>query len=295
MKKCKNGHVFLDDTLMFCTRCGEPLEPVTDAGNQDELVVDNKDVNKPIKKKGCFKKIIIILAVVVVCLVAGYSYLINAATYLRLEPNELHASKGGGDCTIEVDYDGYVWSINHEPNWVSTTDAGDVIRLSVRPNTTGEVREGSITVQSGKQLAQIVIRQNAVATSIKASETAVKFSKKGGIKYVTVETDGNEWTVKYPDWLNVSCDEDKMHVKCPSNSDYYRSGQIIVTEDNVMCSIFVSQGGKCPDCNGKGEVLCTGCYGMGGTGFGFYYTTCFFCGGRGSITCGSCKGTGYKE
>ncbi|MCD8266820.1 MAG: hypothetical protein LUC33_06665 [Prevotellaceae bacterium] len=167
--------------------------------------------------------------------------------------------------------------------------------ISIDPNETGEIREGSVTVKSGKLHATLTIRQNAVATYVSASVSSVSLSKDGGSEVVTVETDGCEWEASCPDWLTVTKDDDELHIKAKSNKGACRYGQVTVSEDNVRYNIFVSQGGKCPVCNGNGLLLCGSCAGTGGWYLGFSYMQCYACGGSGKVACGNCGGTGYKE
>lgn len=67
--------------------------------------------------------------------------------------------KAGGECKVDVDYDGYVWTINHKPDWVNIDERDEYFNITVMPNTTGQDRQGTITVQSGKRLAQVAIGQ----------------------------------------------------------------------------------------------------------------------------------------
>ena len=83
---------------------------------------------------------------------------------------------------MEIDYDGYVWLINHKPEWVDIDENDNDFTIRVNPNQTGQAREGSITIQSGKQLAQVVIKQMGYATRIKASENTLNFHLQAGKK-----------------------------------------------------------------------------------------------------------------
>lgn len=296
MKECPICHTQYDDSLNFCTKDGHQLNNVETsrvASPQDE----NRQSDHPRGRGGCLKKIIIGCVIVVIGLIALYNYLANATTYLRIEPNEIRASKAGGSCKVDIDYDGYIWTVNHQPEWVDIDENDNDFLLSIGPNQTGQVREGSITIQSGKLLSQVVVKQNAYATMIKASETSVKFKKGGANKDITIETDGCSWEAEYSNWMNVTKDEEEtLHITCPRNDGEYRTGTITVKEDNARVTISVTQGGDCNNCHGNGEVSCNSCLGMGGMGgFGMYYSSCMWCGGRGKVTCGLCKGTGVRE
>lgn len=91
----------------------------------------------------------ITLIVIVIGFVVLLNYIMNAATYLRVEPNMLVADKNGGETVVDVDYDGYVWVINHIPDWIEVEEYEQSFNIKAEENLTGHNREGSITVQSG--------------------------------------------------------------------------------------------------------------------------------------------------
>ena len=168
--------------------------------------------------------------------------------------------------------------------------------IHVEPNLTGQMREGSITIQSGKQLAQVVIRQNAFATYVRASETSLKIGRSGETGNIAIESDGCNWIAEYTDWMVVTKESDtELRIKCPNNTGEYRMGTITVREDNARSVINVYQAGDCNNCHGSGEVSCNSCLGVGGMGFGMYYSSCMWCGGRGKIRCEVCGGSGVRE
>lgn len=291
MKECPICHTQYDDSQNFCIKDGSQLKPILGTATPPKE-------EKPIKRRsgGCLKKIIIGAIIVIIGFVLLYNHLTNAATYLRTEPSEIAVSKGGGECNIDIDYDGYIWTVNHQPEWVDIDENERDFDLKVFPNTTGQPREGSITIQSGKQLAQVIIRQNAVATVIRSSETSVKFGENGGNREITIETDGCNWEAEYTNWMTITKeDNDELHIRCPRNDDEYRTGTIVVKEDNARVTIYVTQSGKCNNCHGSGSITCGACNGMGGSGYGMFYANCIWCGGRGSSQCGSCGGSGQRD
>lgn len=294
MKECPICHTQYDDSLYFCTKDGHQLKSI-ETSHAETQKQENGQINQPREKKGCLKKIIIVCVIGAIGLIALYNYLVNAATYLRAEPDEIHAPKAGGSCKVDIDYDGFIWTVNHQPEWVDIDESNNDFLLSVGPNQTGQVREGSITIQSGKLLSQVVVKQNAYATMIKASETSIKFSKGGANKDVTIETDGCSWYAEYSNWMTVTKDDEaRLHIICPKNNGEYRTGTITIIEDYARVTISVTQEGDCNNCHGNGEVSCNSCLGMGGIGFGMYYSSCMWCGGRGKTTCGTCNGKGIR-
>ena len=262
MKECPKCHTQYDDTMSFCTKDGcRLIEP----GNA--TVAENNPPLRPKQKGGCLKKIVVSVVLLIIALVAFYNYIMNAATYLRVEPNMIKVVKAGGECKVDVDYDGYVWTINHKPDWVNIDERDEYFNITVMPNTTGQDRQGTITVQSGKRLAQVAIGQLGYATRLKTDEYSLNFSSSGG----------------------------SQKLKCDENDDEYRTGTIVLSEDNVSQSVFVVQGGTCNVCHGEGDKTCSYCLGTGSSGFGWYSTTCMWCGGKGKLECSTCNGTGKRD
>lgn len=300
MKECPKCHKKYDDSINFCTDCGAALNKV---GNQlpvsHPYVSSDRTVDKSIEKprrSGCLKKIIIGVVALVVAFIGLLHYVNNAATYLRVEPNQLKASKCGGKIKIDVDYDGYVWTINHVPDWIEVDENENSFEVSVGKNVTGSRREGTITVQSGKLLAQVAILQFGVATVVRGSKSNLKFGKSGGSQTVSIETDGCELSAESSDFIQTSfSDGGDLIVRANSNSGDYRTGQVRVYEDNQSWTIMVEQAGKCNVCHGSGKISCNLCSGMGTIGYGMFTATCMSCGGNGSFQCGMCHGTGDRN
>ncbi len=256
MKECPKCHTQYEDSMNFCTKDGYQL-----VGKEINSAGDNVPGSKPRKKGGCLKKVVICVVIAVIAFVAFYNYVKNAATYLRVEPNQIGATKAGGECKVEIDYDGYVWFMNHKPDWVDIEENENDFTLKVNPNQTGQAREGSITIQSGKQLAQVIISQMGYATRITTSESNLKFSSSGGKGTLIIETDGCGWEAQFPDWLSIKEDDGEAVITCKRNTEEYRTGRITFKEDYVSTTVYVTQGGKCNNCHGDGEVNCSYCWG----------------------------------
>lgn len=318
MKECPKCHTRYDDSQNFCTKDGEklvvveekktetaakpvPIKRTKDPHEGGEETVVRSQIGSPkggsnSKKGGAGGKILIALVLIAVAGFAVYNYLNNSATYLRVEPEQITVPKGGGHYDVGIDYDGHMWKVNYSPDWVSASKDGQSVYVLVSPNTTGETREGSVTVQSGKLHTSVEIKQNAYATVLRSSFTTLTFSKSGGIQGFEVETDGAGWEAYYPEWLTVTnSDYEILNVECPENEGEYRTGLITLKEDYLQFSISVTQGGVCDQCHGKGTVPCSVCMGAGGFGYGMYYTQCMSCGGTGSVQCGFCHGSGERE
>lgn len=288
MKRCENCKTTFSDSVNFCTECGQTLVYVSDS-TQHESEDDIPKLKRK-KKKSIWKVILITITIIIIGFIGIINHIINAATYLRVEPDILVADKSGGETIVDIDYDGYIWVINHIPDWIEVEEYEQSFSVKVESNLTGQNRDGSITVQSGDFLAQVVIQQKGQATYIKASKTSIHFDEDGGRETVTIDTDGCNYTVEYPDFLSVSTDDDEIKIKAYGNSDEYRSGYVTISEENVRTRIHITQGGVCNVCHGDGSSTCSQCLGMRLWGI-----SCWMCGGSGSITCSSCQGTGNRE
>lgn len=290
MKECPICHTQYDDSMNFCTKDGSQLIGVSAINSNNQTSQLSKK-----KKGGCLKKFIVGMAFVVIAIIALYNYIMNAATYLRAEPNQIGLAKAGGKCKVEIDYDGYVWLINHKPHWVDIYENDNDFTIRVRPNQTGQTREGSITIQSGKHLAQVVITQLGCATYINVSENNLKFSSSFDTYSLSIKTDGCGWEAQHPDWIKIIKNEDGALIGLETNDGEYRIGNVVFKEDDVSTTVYITQGGLCNNCHGNGVITCTGCWGMGGSGYGMFYTQCIWCGGSGKIQCGVCGGSGKRE
>ena len=293
MKRCENCKTTFSDSVNFCTECGQTLVYVSDSSQYESG--DNHQTPKRKKKRSIWKILLITLLVLVIGFIALLNYVMNAATYLRVEPNMLVVDKNGGEAIVDIDYDGYVWIINHIPDWIEVEEYEQSFSVKADENLTGHNLEGSITVQSGKFLAQVLIQQKGQATYIKASKTSIHFDEAGGRETITIDSDGCNYTVEHPDFLFVSTDDDKIKIRAYRNSDKYRTGYVTILEDNIRTRIHISQGGICNSCQGSGRVFCGQCMGQGGWGYGMFYSQCWLCNGIGSLQCGTCDGTGERE
>lgn len=301
MKRCNICGREYPDSLSFCTNCGSKLSDgitVTTEPHKGSPTEESKSVKtpKPKSKSGkIIKRVLIAVVAVIVVLFLWGSHLMNSTTYMTFNSQgELYA-KSGGTSSVNIDYDGYVWEVNYKPSWVSIDEYDDSFTIHCQPNTTGQDREDHITIKSGKIVQTLPIGQYGQTQFIKLSESSLKSDIDGGSIHIDIETDGSGPEISYPKFCRIEDHtEYGFTLIISSNSEYSRSGTLYVKEDNVSASIYISQEGKCQDCNGHGTKTCPSCGGMGSTGFGYYSINCFTCGGTGSIRCYSCSGSGIR-
>lgn len=301
MKRCNICGREYPDSLSFCTNCGSKLSESSTVMSEPQY--DNRTNNdisgkpsKPKSKSGkIIKRALIAVVAVIVILFLWGSHLMNSTTYMTFNSQgELYA-KSGGTSSVNIDYDGYVWEINYKPSWVSIDEHDDSFTIHCQPNTTGQDREDHITIKSGKIVQTLPIGQYGMTQFIRLSESSLKSDIDGGSIHIDIETDGSGPEISSPKFCRIEDrSDDGFTLVVPSNNEYSRSGTLYVKEDNVSASIYITQEGKCQDCNGNGTKACPSCGGMGSTGFGYYSMNCFTCGGTGSIRCYSCSGSGIR-
>lgn len=290
MKRCPDGHITHNDSLTFCTECGKRLEPYSGP----EIVQGHRGQND---KKGAWyviKRVLIVLAVVIVAAVLWISHIINSTTYLTFNTEAVVFSKGGGSEYVSIDYDGVIWEVTYSPYWIDCSESGDNLILIASSNATGETREDHITVKSGKIVSQLPVGQLAAATYLNVNPTSVNVDREGKTVFIAIESDGVTQDITYPgDICSVDTDvPGGFNVSFDYNGGVSRSGTITVKEDNRQASISVHQTGDCRYCNGNGKNSCPYCFGTGSIGFGYFSTICTACGGSGEKTCSYCRGTG---
>lgn len=298
MKHCNICGSNMSDNMSFCTNCGSKLSGSVMSSN----ITDKKDLpeTKAQKKQSSktgkiIKRVIIGVVAVIAVLFLWGSHLINSTTYMTFNSQGELFAKIGGTAEVNIDYDGYVWEVNYQPSWITIDEYNNSFTIHCLPNTTGHDREDHITIKSGKIVQALPIGQYGQTQFIRLSESSLKSDMDGGRIHIDMETDGSNPEISYPQFCRI---EDKSDygftIVVPCNSEYSRSGTLYVKEDNVSASIYISQVGKCQDCDGRGHKTCPSCSGFGSTGFGYISVTCFTCGGSGTINCYSCGGDGVK-
>ena len=333
MKICRNCNKEYPDNLNFCTECGGALEeaqkeaqsvkepeiqPEKEPGVKVEhekasvpppvppvpgngAVFQSGNAAQPIKKKGKVWKTLVIV-VVAVAIVAGlvYSHFKNSTTYIRTNPSEILFTKVGGEYSVSIDYDGYMWDVTYEPSWCTVYKHDKSFTIYCDVNRSGSDREDFVTIKSGKLITQVYVGQYGHATYLELSDNYVKVDSDGGSVDIEMNTDGDDFEFLGPDYCSVSNQTSSgFTLSFDANYDSGRSGQITVQDGNTSASLSFYQSGICSACAGRGQVSCGWC---GGTGQmtnyniygGYYMSDCSVCGGTGRVDCSLCGGTGER-
>lgn len=309
MKHCGNCNKNFPDDMNFCTECGGKLVEIpevavppkfegvsTGAADSKPAETTVPDGEKPKKRGGkILKRVIIAVVVIIAILFLWGRHIINSTTYMTFNVQGLLFSKGGENAEVNIDYDGYIWEVSYKPSWVNIEEHESSFVVECEPNTTGADREDHITITSGKVVMALPVGQYGAARYLRLSESSLAFDTDGGSARVDIETDGSSQDISYPDFCRLEDMEDGgFTLVVDENEGYTRSGRVNVSEDNVGASIYISQEGTCPDCDGRGEKSCYSCGGSGSIGWGLYSSACYACGGNGSIRCSSCGGDGVR-
>lgn len=170
------------------------------------------------------------------------------ASFIGFSSNRVSVSPREETKYIDVKTDGTSWSIMSKPSWVEVTDNGNnTLKLVIAENE-NDKRSGNLTVKSnnGHTSSLAISQGTSRASYIRAGETSIKAGTSGLDKYISVITDGKEWTVSdHPYWIDVTPYEDKLYIEVNSNSGKMRDGEIVLASNNGhRASISVKQDGE---------------------------------------------------
>jgi len=149
--------------------------------------------------------------------------------------------------TVTINTDGYDWKYSVTPHspWLIDSKSGKTLTLRAYKNP-GNARNATITLTptSGNVTpVTIFVMQPKEATYIKTGSKTVSFSRKGGDKTISLQTDGDNFTYNKPYWLSIQNNGNTITLKCAENSgSYKRSEKIVLKSDNINSSpIHVKQ------------------------------------------------------
>jgi len=173
------------------------------------------------------------------------------ASYIGFNSGSISVSPREETEYVDVRTDGTSWTIISKPYWVEASDNGNnSLKLIISENETDQ-RSGTLTIKSNNgQTATLAINQGTPKASyIRAEQTSINAGISGLDKYITVSTDGKDWSVySSPSWLTVTpyIKDQKIYVEIPSNRGYYvKEGEIILASNNGhQATISVKQDGN---------------------------------------------------
>ena len=171
------------------------------------------------------------------------------ASHIEFKDNNISVSPKEDTVYVDVITDGTSWSIISKPDWIIASDNGNnSLKLVVHKND-NDKREGVLMVKSNNgHASSLLINQcTSKASFIKTDQTSIFAESSGLDKYISVITDGTEWSVySKPDWLSLTpnYDSNKLYVEIPLNSGKVKEGEIILASNNGQyVTISVNQDG----------------------------------------------------
>lgn len=171
------------------------------------------------------------------------------ATYISFNNSSVSVSPREETKYVDVRTDGTSWSIVSKPSWVTASINGDnSVKLEIEEND-NDKRSGSLTIRSNNgHTSSLAINQGTSRASyIRAGQSSISAGKSGLDKYISVSTDGKDWSVySKPSWLSVTPNYEgmKIYVEIPSNSGKMKEGEIVLASNNGhRATIKVSQDG----------------------------------------------------
>lgn len=170
------------------------------------------------------------------------------ASFINFNNSSISISPREETKYIAIQTDGTSWSIMSKPSWVEATDNGNnTLKLVVAENE-NDKRSGNLTIKSnnGHTSSLAISQGTSRASYIRTGQTSIKAPTSGLDKYISVITDGKEWTVSdHPYWINVTSYVDKLYIEVNSNSGKMRDGEIVLASNNGhRASISVKQDGE---------------------------------------------------
>lgn len=299
MIKCNKCGSMNEDDASSCTNCGYHFvrnEQYLKITPQDMYINHNKKIkSSPIYTKWEFWVLLLVITI-------GVVYFINRsnpATYIQASPKQEPFLRTGGFYDMDIDTDGD-WEISYCSDWITAKPIEKGLRIICSSNNSGENRKGWITLSSGKTHVRIDVYQNGFASYIKIDKSHLNVGKAGGTYTLTVQTDGEDFNVQYPNYCTVNTSTASFRITIPENNGWARTDNVTVYSDKQAINLTFSQKGLCPICDGTGEMICGKCGGSGNiiTGYDYFGNTtienCTDCNGSGKLECTTCEGTGIQ-
>ncbi len=165
-------------------------------------------------------------------------------TRLSVSSTSLSFNENGGTKTMNIDANTN-WSIKETPaSWVHTYKNGNQLQISLDPNTSRESRNGFFTIVAGDKTVRVDITQAKKKPQLTVSEKNVHFSNSSGTKYITIDSDGEDWYIdgSSVSWAHLSKSGNYLEIKIDSNtSTSERSNYFTIKSGANTKDIFITQ------------------------------------------------------
>ncbi len=155
----------------------------------------------------------------------------ETADVLLISQNEVAFPKEGGSATISVACPSE-WHSSVSDSWITAEDEGDCVTITVSANDSGNIKNGTVTLESNSGKKEITVSQSwsgaVLSLKINGAEE-LELDSEGEEFIFTVETN-DEWEVSSDaDWLAIETEGNLVRVSAAANSGEHREAKITVT------------------------------------------------------------------
>ncbi len=155
----------------------------------------------------------------------------ETADVLLISQNEVAFPREGGSATISVACPSE-WHSSVSDSWITAEDEGDCVTITVSANDSGNIKNGTVTLESNSGKKEITVSQSwsGAVLSLKINgEEELELDSEGEEFIFTVETN-DEWEVSSDaDWLAIETEGNLVRVSAAANSGEHREAKITVT------------------------------------------------------------------
>lgn len=173
----------------------------------------------------------------------------EVADRIILSRSSVAFAQKGGTTTVAVTTPSD-WKISCPDDWVTLASADGLLTISVEGNTTDDVRNSKITVQTVSDKQEIAIHQAFSRETVLLSTTApeeISLDSEGESVLFAVTTNGQWHVSSDSDWVSIESDFEAGTVRVGAlrNSDAHRNATLTVRSTKgsatEFCKVAVSQ------------------------------------------------------
>lgn len=155
------------------------------------------------------------------------------ADVILLSHSSVAFAEGGGTTAVSVACPS-AWKASCPDSWVELTPEAELLRIAAAANTSAELRETTITIESAADRCEITVRQGYTEESIRLDLTAsgpIAFDSEGESFLFTVETNGTWEASTDASWITIETDRQTstLRISASRNEGDSRSGTLTVT------------------------------------------------------------------
>ncbi len=165
--------------------------------------------------------------------------------FLTVTPSTVNVGAEGGSRVIAVNASAS-WNISSRPqSWIQLSTDDKSLHIKVDENKETSPRSSSFELTADGKNVRVSVKQSGSNISLSVSSSNMYFNSSGGIKNITVTTNGT-WQIgsNTITWGHVSKNGNQLSIRADkNNSTSQRSGSIIIKAGNKEQRINISQSG----------------------------------------------------